>query len=302
SEPSVPTTIDLNIPTSSPRRLAVRCRSRRDHTRMAHAELIDDLAAAAELAAPWDELAQAASLPLCAPGWMLSWWRHMAPEGSELRVIAVRDGEALVALAPWFAGRGPRGRVDMRFLGAQISDRVDVLCRPGREREAAAAIRRAIAAVRPRPDLIAFEAAPASSRWTRTLASGAAGRARLTRYRNSVLPAPTVTLPGDGGFEGWMAGRSSNFRSQMRRMRRKLEAGGGTVRMLRDPAEMSRGIGSLLALHRERWSGRGESGLARQGVPGLLVDAAAALGPDRLRLWVAEIDGEPISVQLFIAA
>src|SRR5581483_9120494 len=121
SEPSVPTTIDLNIPTSSPRRLAVRCRSRRDHTRMAHAELIDDLAAAAELAAPWDELAQAASLPLCAPGWMLSWWRHMAPEGSELRVIAVRDGEALVALAPWFAGRGPRGRVDMRFLGAQIS-------------------------------------------------------------------------------------------------------------------------------------------------------------------------------------
>jgi len=269
---------------------------------MAHAELIDDLAAAAELAAPWDELAQAASLPLCAPGWMLSWWRHMAPEGSELRVIAVRDGEALVALAPWFAGRGPRGRVDMRFLGAQISDRVDVLCRPGREREAAAAIRRAIAAVRPRPDLIAFEAVPASSRWTRTLASGAAGRARLTRYRNSVLPAPTVTLPGDGGFEGWMAGRSSNFRSQMRRMRRKLESGGGTVRMLRDPAEMSRGIGSLLALHRERWSGRGESGLARQGVPGLLVDAAAALGPDRLRLWVAEIDGEPISVQLFIAA
>ena len=99
-----------------------------------------------------------------------------------------------------------------------------------------------------------------------------------------------------------MAGRSSNFRSQMRRMRRKLESGGGTVRMLREPAEMREGLAALLALHRERWSGRGESGLARAGRPGAARDAAAALGPDRLRLWVAEIDGEPISVQLFIAA
>jgi CelD/BcsL family acetyltransferase involved in cellulose biosynthesis len=269
---------------------------------MARAEVIDDLAAAAALAPAWDELAQEASLPLCAPGWMLSWWRHMAPEGSELRIVAVRDGETLVARAPWCAGRGPRGRIDVRFLGAQISDRVDVLCRPGREREAADAIRRAIPSLRPRPDLIAFEAVAASSVWTRLLASGAAGRARLAPYRNSELPAPTVTLPLQGGFDGWMAGRSSNFRSQMRRMRRKLESAGGAVRMLREPGEVSDGLAALLALHRERWSGRGESGLARAGVPELLAGAAAALGPDRLRLWVAEIDGEPISVQLFIAA
>jgi CelD/BcsL family acetyltransferase involved in cellulose biosynthesis len=269
---------------------------------MASAEVIDDLGAVATLAPAWDELAQAASVPLCAPGWMLSWWRHMAPEGAELRIVAVRDGETLLALAPWFAGKGPRGRIDMRFLGAQISDRVDVLCRPGHEREAAAAIRGAIPSLRPRPDLVAFEAVPASSRWTRLLASGATGRTRLARYRNSVLPAPTVTLPQEGGFDGWMAGRSSNFRSQMRRMRRKLESGGGAVRMLREPAEVSAGLSALLALHRERWAGRGESGLSRPGVPELLADAAEALGPDRLRLWVAEIDGELISVQLFMAA
>jgi CelD/BcsL family acetyltransferase involved in cellulose biosynthesis len=233
---------------------------------------------------------------------MLSWWRHMAPEGSELRVVAVRDGDTLVALAPWFAGRAPRGRVDMRFLGAQISDRVDVLCRAGREDEAADALRPAIRSLRPRPDLIAFEAVPASSRWTRRLASGAAGRARLARYRNSSLPAPTVTLPQDGGFEGWMGSRSSNFRSQMRRMRRKLESGGGSVRMLREPGEVSGGLAALLALHSGRWAGRGESGLSREGVPELLADAAAALGPERLRLWVAEIDGAPISAQLFVAA
>jgi CelD/BcsL family acetyltransferase involved in cellulose biosynthesis len=269
---------------------------------MARHEVIEDLAAAEALSPAWDELARSASLPLCAPGWMLSWWRHMAPAGSELRILAVRDGERLLALAPWFAGRGPRGRVDMRFLGAEISDRVDVLCTHGVEREAAVALRGAIGALRPRPDLIAFEAVPASSRWERRLASGAAGRTRLARYRNSALPAPTVTLPREGGFEAWMAGRSGNFRSQMRRMRRRLESRGGAVRMLREPAEVREGLEAMMALHRGRWSGRGESGLAREGVPGLLAGAAAALGPERLRLWVAEVDGEPISAQLFIAA
>ncbi len=264
---------------------------------MTRAEVIDDPGAAAALGPAWDELAQQASVPLCAPGWMLSWWRHMAPPDSELRIVAVRDGETLVALAPWFAGSGPRGRVDVRFLGAQISDRVDLLCLAGREDEAAEAIRAAIRSLLPRPDLIAFEAVPASSLWTARLASG-----RLARYRNSALPAPRVTLPDEGGFDGWMAGRSSNFRSQMRRMRRKLESSGGSVRMLREPAEVRHGLEQLLALHLERWSERGESGLARAGVPALLADAAHALGPDRLRLWVAEIEGETISAQLFIAA
>jgi len=268
---------------------------------MARAEVIEDLAAAEALAPAWDELARAGSLPLCAPGWMLSWWAHMAPAGGELRILAVHEGERLLALAPWFAGRGPRDRVDVRFLGAEISDRVDVLCVPGCEREAAAALRAAIASLRPRPDLIAFEAVPADSPWTRLLASGG-GRARLARYRNSTLPAPAVTFPAEGGFEAWMASRSGNFRSQMRRMRRRLESRGGGVRMLREPDEVRTGLAAMLDLHRARWSGRGESGLAREGVPGLLADAAAALGPDRLRLWIAEVEGEPISIQLFLAA
>jgi CelD/BcsL family acetyltransferase involved in cellulose biosynthesis len=269
---------------------------------MARPEVIDDLAAAEALAAAWDELAQAASLPLCAPGWMLSWWRHMAPPGSRLRIVAVRGGDELLALAPWFAHQGPRGRNELRFLGAEISDRVDVLCLPGREREVAPALREAMREMSPSPDLIAFEAVPDSSDWTRLLAAGS--RMRLTRYRNSALAAPAVTLPAtaDGGFDSWMAGRSGNFRSQMRRMGRRLESRAGGVRQLRSAEEMQEGIAALLELHLARWSERGESGLARTGVAGLLADAARALGPDRMRLWAAEIEGRPISVQLFLAA
>jgi CelD/BcsL family acetyltransferase involved in cellulose biosynthesis len=268
---------------------------------MASVEVIQDLSAAEALAPAWDELAVASSLPLCAPGWMLAWWRHLAPPGAGLRIVAVRDGEELIAIAPWFVQHSDRGRVDVRFLGAQLSDRVDILCRSGEEREVARALRGALATLRPRPHLVAFEAVPAGSLWTRRLAGGWSGRLRYGRYRNSAYPAPAVTLPS-GPPEAWLAGRSSNFRGQMGRLRRRLEKQGGAVRQISDPAEVAGAISTLLELHASRWEGRADSGLTRPGVGEHLRDAAAALGPDRLRLWAAEVEGELISVQLFLAA
>jgi CelD/BcsL family acetyltransferase involved in cellulose biosynthesis len=261
-------------------------------------EIIDELDSAQALAPDWDRLAVAQATPLCAPGWMLSWWRHMAPPDSQLRVVAIRDQDRLIALAPWFVDRGEGSRVDVRFLGAEISDRVDVLCLAGREREARKALLAAITQIRPRPDLVSFEAVSARSEWSRHLARGAP---RLARYRNSLLPAPSVTLPA-GSPEQWIAGRSSNFRSQMRRMRRKLAERGGQVRQIVDVDELEPAVDALLRLHLARWQDRAPSGLARAGVRELLHEAAVTLGPDRLRLWAVEIDGEPISVQLFHAA
>jgi CelD/BcsL family acetyltransferase involved in cellulose biosynthesis len=265
---------------------------------MPELDIIEDLDTARALAGEWDALALERALPLCAPGWMLPWWQHKAPPGSVLRIVAVRDGGRLIGLAPWFAGRGPGGRVDVRFLGAELSDRVDVLCAPRHEHEVREQLLDALARMRPRPDLVAFEAVSASSSWADDLARGNPG---LARYRNSLLPAPSVALPS-GAPEEWLAARSSNFRGQMRRMRRRLEQRGGRVRQVVDADEMHAAIDALLALHAARWEGRAESHLTDPGVATMLHDAAAALGPERLRLWAAEIDGEPISVQLFLAA
>jgi CelD/BcsL family acetyltransferase involved in cellulose biosynthesis len=88
----------------------------------------------------------------------------------------------------------------------------------------------------------------------------------------------------------------------VRRLHRQLEGLGGAIRQASGEGERLRVLDTMLALHRERWSERGESGLTRPGVPELLHDACVALGPDRMRLWLIEIDGTPISVQLFLAA
>jgi CelD/BcsL family acetyltransferase involved in cellulose biosynthesis len=267
---------------------------------MTSVEIIDDLGSAEALAPAWDELAVANSLPLCAPAWMLAWWRHVAPSGSSLRIVALRDGSETFAIAPWFVQTDAAGRIDLRFLGAELSDRVDILCSPGREREAATTLRRAIASLRPRPHLVAFEAVPMDSGWTTRLASGLSGRMQLSHYRNSARPAPYVTLPR-GNPEQWLAGRSSKFSKHMRRQRRLLEQRGGVVRHVSEQSEVRRMLNAMLRLHAERWDGRETSGLARPGLLEMLCDASLALGTDRLRLWTVELDGEPISVQLFLA-
>ena len=262
-------------------------------------ELVDDLDAARVLAPAWDALAVEQALPLCAPGWMLAWWQQLAPAGSELRIIALRDGEQLVALAPWFVGHGPSGRVDVRFLGAEISDRVDILCLPGREPEVRNGLLGAIAQMRPRPgsdrlrggagafavDQAARRPQPAADALPQLAAArtvGDAARGRAGGVAGGALEQ--LSQPGCGACAGgWRSVAAWCARSST-------------------PPRLGLAVDALLRLHAARWEDRAPSHLTAPGVREMLHEAAAALGPDRLRLWTAEIDGELISVQLFQAA
>src|SRR4051794_10783340 len=103
------------------------------------AELVDDPAALADLADPWDALAVANRLPLMAPAVVEAWWRHLAPPGALLRLAVVRDGGELAGIAPlWADGR------DLRLAGAGVFNRLAPLAAPGREREVAAAFGQAL--------------------------------------------------------------------------------------------------------------------------------------------------------------
>src|SRR5215203_986615 len=67
----------------------------------------------------WDALlaASTAATPFLNWGWLRSWWRHLAPSAS-LHVIAVRDRDQLIALAPlMLSRRGLRPAPVLQFLG-----------------------------------------------------------------------------------------------------------------------------------------------------------------------------------------
>jgi len=252
------------------------------------------------LSEPWRELAHVCACPAALPGWQLAWWRHLAPEGSLLRAVAVFEGEALVGIAPFFVN--PGRRVDYRLLGAANTHRISPLAAPGREREIAALIARALAGSSPSPDLIAFEGVDAASLWPQIFVENWPGRFRPWRYVSSIHTAPVLDLELEGGFEKWLAARSGNFRRQIARARRQLEAEGGSARLALDPDAIKQATEAFGDLHFRRWERRGGSGLGRS-VPAFLEDAAADLvGRGEMRLWVVELDGEPLCVSAFLAA
>ncbi len=120
----------------------------------------------------------------------------------------------------------------------------------------------------------------------------------------NVYGCPTVTLR-ERSFEAWLAGKSANFRGQMRRLGRQFEAAGGSARCAGEQT-LSADVASFLRLHAVRWQGiDGESNLVAHGArlaPMLEAAGRELLAQQRFELRLLEIGGETISAQLFLHA
>lgn len=269
---------------------------------MLDAELISDPSRLEGLAAAWDELAVASASPFSTPAWMLGAWRHLTPSSAQLRAVAVRDGGRLVALAPLYADYTRRARVDYRLLG-DAAPRAGPIAAPGREWEAGRAVAAALAQAEPRPDVVAFEGTQLGSLWPVALSQQWPGAVRPLLRQYLVKASPVISLVG-GSFDAWLSDKSSNFRSEIRRLRRRIADAGGKVRAS-TPATLADDIAALMRLHASRWSGKGHSSIVEQQAELAAMFAevgAAQLGDGRFRLLLLELDGEPISAQLFAAA
>jgi CelD/BcsL family acetyltransferase involved in cellulose biosynthesis len=269
---------------------------------MLEAKLIGELESLEGLYAEWDALAVSSALPLMAPGWVLAWWRHIAPKNALLRAVEIRDGAELVGLAPFFVVPPRRGRrVDYHLLGIELGFPLAPLALPGREWHVAEATSRALSRASPRPDVVALEGTRLASHWHVAMRAGWPGRVGPIARRYRTWACPTVSLSGTS-FEAWLAGRSSNFRSSMRRLRRRFDEVGGILRMSTE-ATLRSDIETFQRLHAARWAGRGESRLVAYGqrLGAMLNDAGRTLiGDERFRLWVMEIDGEPIGADIYL--
>jgi CelD/BcsL family acetyltransferase involved in cellulose biosynthesis len=268
--------------------------------RVLSARLLVDEASVSELVEEWDGLAVAAGEPYCAPGWMLSWWRHAAPAGARLRVAVAHDAERLVGIAPFYGQRRFGALEWLRPLAAPVAHRVGPVCLPGMEPVVAAQLARALASAHPRPALLTFDGIPRDSPWPRLLAAAWPQRTLLHR-RPQQNVAPVIGL-GEPDYAAWLAGRSAHFRRQSRRRRRKLEAAGARFRRIDGDATVT-AIEDLARLHRARWAWRGGSAALGEDVEEMLRGAAAALASrQRLWLWSIETEDALISAHLFVGA
>lgn len=260
-------------------------------------EVLDSPDVVESIVAEWDGLAMAAGLPYCAPGWLMAWWRHVAPEGATLRVVVARDGDRLAGVAPFYAAPWRAGLWVWAPLATDLSSRIEPLGEP----KALQRIASTILAGAPAPARIDLDGMPLDSAWPAVLRGAGSTGSPAWHFREPAVPAPVVPLSG-GTVDEWLGTRSSNFRQQMRRARRKLEKDGGAFRVAGSPEEIERDLAHFERLHNARWDWRGGSSALPTGALAMLADAGRALGPERFQLVSLEIDGRVINSQLFLSA
>jgi len=234
---------------------------------------------------------------------MLAWWRWVAEDGALLRAVVVTDAaQRLIGVAPfWVTGRRtllPR----YGLLGAGLAAPIEPLAQPGAEEEVAGAIASVLAAARPRAAVVALDGVPEDSPWPELLRKAWPGGRRPSLSCESSRPVPTVDL-GPGGYDEWFAARSSNFRQQMRRRRRRIEERGAELRLPRTPEEVEARLDAFARLHEARWVGRGGSAALDARVEKMLADAARELSAQgRFRLWCINSGDRTVSAHIFLAA
>ena len=263
-------------------------------------ELIEDEKGLAPFVAEWDALAVARARPYCAPAWQLAWWRHARPPSALLRAVIVLDQGRLVGIVPLYCKRQSLGGWEWALLGSSIASGIEPVAEVGMEEVVAGVIAEKLAWIEPLPRLLRLSQISAESPWPTLVRDAWPGRpAFLVRER--FARAPTVTLDAND-LDDWLAAKSRNFRSQMRRARRALEQQGARFRIA-TAEDLERDLAAFVRLHHARWDWRGGTVALPPGMDRALEEAARTLAPKgRLRLSSIDVGDRTIGSLLCLAA
>jgi CelD/BcsL family acetyltransferase involved in cellulose biosynthesis len=256
------------------------------------AELIEDVSRVAAIEGPWRALAESRGNAFVTPEWFRSWADH-SPDSVRPLVVAVRrQGGELAGVMPLVhdATRRPR---TISFAGAKFGDRFAPAASAEDESEVAAA---AMTAIRERSMLVLDHVDPQARWWRAMEAVADPPRARIEQQQ---AEAPYIELSGLD-WDAYVASRSKNFRSQLRRRERKLFADYEVEIRTPTEASLDEDLSEFFALHALRWQSRqGRSSLEATGAKEQIRSfAAAAQRQGWLRLRLLRVDGTPAAAFL----
>jgi CelD/BcsL family acetyltransferase involved in cellulose biosynthesis len=243
-------------------------------------EPITDLAT---VQADWRRLAERVGNPFTTWEWASIWLRLVARNGQVAAWRCLDTAGQTTGIIPLHLSRA-RGLRLLRFVGHGPADELAPLCAPEDRPAVAAAFGGVLAASRDW-DLCLAERMPAAEGWAESLGGFA--------LRRELSPELELTT---SDWDEFLAGRSSNFRQQVRKFERRLIRDHGLrYRLVDDPATLEGDMEGLFRLHDARW-GAQTTAFTAQLRPFHLEVAAEALKAGWLRMWFAELEGRPAAV------
>jgi CelD/BcsL family acetyltransferase involved in cellulose biosynthesis len=227
--------------------------------------------------------------------WLSAWAELLLP--GDMALLAVREGRKLIGLAPLvqeparLLGVLPSSRLKFLGTGTVGSDYLDVVLRRGHEETAAAVLAGQVAARHVALEMGQIrDTAPGADR----VAGHLAGHGWTLRER-PINVCPFIPLSGIT-WDGYLAGLGSEHRYNVKRRLRNLQRDFRVeFQAAGDEAARVQALEHLLALHRQRWSGRGGSDAL--GDPAVdrfhQVVTRRLLERGWLRLFTLHLDGAP---------
>ena len=221
-------------------------------------EIIADEAALAGYVPEWAVLDAATSprTPFSSPLWCMTWWRHFARTGlsarDRMKVLAVRNGDRLVAVAPMMVTSrpsiGPIQARELQFFGADASmtEVRGPVCRPEDAEAVVAALHAHLKTCTSEWDWVQWrglrKAEPAAP-WT---------HAALPLAHYAELTDHYLTLPPT--WEEFRAGLPRNIKESLRKCYNSLTRDGHTFefRIVSAPDESEAALRRFLELHKKR--------------------------------------------------
>lgn len=230
-------------------------------------------------------------------GWLTTWWRCLSDRRS-LNVVTVRENGRLLGILPLSSRPAELSRMMPRileFMGSGVigSDYLDVIVQRDREVEVLEAFAEYLSR---QGAIVQFGQLRGGDNAAARLAARLEQRG-WTVSTAAINVCPFIPLAGRS-WDDYLKSLSSSHRYNFNRRLRHLEKNGFTVEVVSSPGEAQRGLDSVIALHRKRWSDRGMESEAFQSESIVqfhrdFVVHAAEQG--WLRLLIAGINGSPVA-------
>jgi CelD/BcsL family acetyltransferase involved in cellulose biosynthesis len=236
----------------------------------------------AEVEQAWRRLAESRGNAFVTPEWARAWLDHYGEDAQPALVTAHDEAGELIGVLPLARQGG-----GLRFAGANLGDCFEPAAPPEHEEAVAAA------ALPAGWRTLVLDNVEVGAPWARALRDAQPRRVAATRVRQASLPR--ASLPAT--FDDFLAARSRNFRSQVRRKTKALqEQHGATFRRTERPEQLARDLDAFFRLHHARWDERGGSSSRGERVRAFHGSfAAAALERGWLRLWLLEVEGQAVA-------
>lgn len=232
----------------------------------------------------WDELAQLSENIFATREWLETWWRHFG-RGRERFSLVERDASGEISAIVPLCQDHIHGIRVIRFPGYGASDELGPICAPEHAPSAALALGAAMKRGTFDWDMFLGERLPGWCDWQ--------GSFRGSKLHSEA--SPNIDLDGLA-WDDYLADRSSNFRSQVRRKERILiREHRLSYRLSDDPHRLEADMATLLRLHAARWGSSRSDAFDSTRQAFHQEFAAIALERGWLRLWLAEAGGTAVA-------